>query len=298
MESFTLVDANYLVNRSVHKGLNLKTSFGLVTGGVLLFLKSLWYFKDLGKPILVFDGGKAEFRKKLFPGYKIREKNESLSKIFEFTFGTLQDIVPKMGFPVIRIVGSEADDVIYILAKELRSNFKITVVSEDEDFFQTLKLDIEVFLPRKDETWTRELFVKKWGFEPEYFSIWKALIGDTSDKIPGVPSLGIRKNKDLKNKFLVASYIINHLNSPSLEALFDFTEHDQIAGQKIRDYFSLIKRNYLLVDLEHTDVTSDVVLKSLREASCLALPDYNYIHEVFKKLEFSSLGKWLTYLSL
>jgi len=297
MESFTLIDANYLVNRSVHKGLNLKSSTGLPMGGVFLFLKSLWYFKDLGRPLLIFDGGKAEFRKKLFPEYKIREKDESLQNIFTFTFETLQDLAPKMGFPVIRIKECEADDVIYILAKELSSEFKITVISEDEDFFQLLKLDVEIFLPRKDETWTRESFVKKWGFEPEYFGIWKALVGDTSDKIKGVPSLGFRKIKDLKNKFLVASYIIKNLKAPNLESLWEFAETDQTVGPKLKEHFLLVKRNYLLVDFDHTDVSSEVVLSTLREASRSATVDYNYVFNIFKTLEFSSLTKWLSYLS-
>lgn len=297
MESITLIDGNYLCHRSVHKGLNLKSSTGLPTGGIFLFLKSLWYFKELGRPIIIFDGGKAAFRKKLLPEYKVREKDESLISIFTFTFETLQDLAPKMGMPVIRIKGAEADDVIYILSKELKDDFKITVVSEDEDFLQLLKLDIEIFHPRKDETWTRESFTKKWGFAPEYFSIWKAMIGDASDKIPGVPNLGFRKIKELKNKFLVASYIINHLNSPGLEALWNFTEYDQIVGPKIKEHFSLVKRNYLLVDFDLSDVSSETVLHSLREASHLAALNYDYVYDTFKKLEFSSLARWLSYLA-
>ena len=297
MESLTLIDGNYLCHRSIYKGLNLKNSTGLSTGGVFLFLKSLWYFKELGRPIVIFDGGKAAFRKKLLPEYKVREKNESLMGIFSFTFETLQDLLPKMGIPVIRLKASEADDVIYLLAKELKDDFKITVVSEDEDFLQLLKLDIEIFHPRKDETWTRKLFTEKWRFDPEYFSIWKAMIGDTSDKIPGVPNLGFRKIKGLKNKFLVASYIINHLNSPGLEALWDFTEYDQIVGPKIKEHFSLVKRNYLLVDFDHSDVSSEIVLSSLRESSRMAALDYTYTYNIFKKLEFSSLSKWLSYLA-
>ncbi len=297
MESIALIDANYLSHRSVHKGLNLKSSTGLATGGVFLFLKSLWYFKDLGKPILIFDGGKAEFRRKLLPEYKVREKNEALISMFTFTFEILQNIVPKMGMPVIRIKGAEADDVIYIMAKELKDDFKITVVSEDEDFLQLLKLDIEIFHPRKDETWTRESFTKKWGFAPEYFSIWKAMIGDASDKIKGIPSLGIRKEKELKNKFLVASYVIKNLKSPGLESLWEFCITDLPVGPKIKEHFSLVKRNYLLVDFDHSDVSSETVLHSLRESSRLAAINYEYVYDTFKKLEFSSLARWLSYLA-
>lgn len=297
MDSLAVIDGNFLVNRSVHKGLNLKSSTGLPTGGIFFFLRSLWFLKDLGRLILVFDGGKAEFRKNLLPEYKVRKKDESLTPIFTFSFEILQDLVLKMGIPSVRIKGAEADDVIYVITKELSRDFKVTVVSEDEDFLQLLKMDVEVFHPRKDETWTRESFVKKWGFEPEYFSIWRALVGDTGDKILGVPNLGFRKIKKLSNKFLVASYIINHLNSPSLEALYDFAEQDQIVGPKIKEHFSIVKRNYLLIDLDHSKISSDDVLKSLREASQLATIDYNYVYKVFKKLEFSSLGNWLTYLS-
>lgn len=296
---YSLVDANYLAHRSVYKGSHLHTSQGIPTGGVFIFLKSLWFLRDLSQNmILVFDGGHSPFRKEIFPGYKVRDEKElKTQKILKFTFDTLLSITPKLGFPTLRIDQTEADDVLYLLAKHLCS-WGIIALSGDDDFLQFTKLDIPVYNPRTDELWDKERFTKEWGFAPEYFSLWKALVGDISDKIPGIPRLGCRKIPELSDKWKVSKFVIGQLKEPTIMALADWAyANPEPVGNKIINNFAMIKRNYLLMDLDNSEVSLDLVLEELKSATEIAKKDLNFMMKIFKDLEFKELAQWLTYLS-
>jgi 5'-3' exonuclease len=297
---YSLVDANYLAHRSVYKGSHLQTSQGIPTGGIFIFLKSLWYLRELGNEmILVFDGGHSPYRKVLYLEYKVRDEKElKIQKILKFTFDTLMDITPKLGFPTLRMEQTEADDVLYLLAKHMRT-WGIIALSGDDDFLQLTKLDIDVYNPRTDEHWNREKFTKEWGFAPEYFSLWKSLVGDDSDKILGVPRLGMgKKFPELGDKWKAAPYIIKQLKEPSLSGLYDWAvANPDPLGNKIINHFQIVKRNYLLMDLDHCEVSLDSVLEELKISTQKAEKNLGYITKIFKDLEFKELAMWLTYLS-
>jgi 5'-3' exonuclease len=297
--NYSLMDANYLAHRSVYKGSHLTTSQGIPTGGIFLFLKSLWHLKDLGQNIiLVFDGGHSPYRKQIFPGYKVREpKDIKVQKMLDFTFDMLMNITPKLGFPTLRIDNTEADDVLYLLAKHLRT-WGIIVLSGDDDFLQFTKLDIDVYNPRTDELWNRERFTRDWGFPPEFYSLWKSLVGDDSDKIPGVPRLGCRKPIELGDKWKVAPYVIQQLKHPNLYELWCWAQNNPVPiGKKIIDHFQEIKRNYILMDLDQSEVSLDSVLEGLKFSKSIAEKNLGYMTKLFKDLEFKELAQWLTYLS-
>lgn len=297
---YALVDANYLAHRSVYKGSHLQTSQGIPTGGIFLFLKSLYNIKDLAeKTILVFDGGHSPMRTEIYPGYKVKDKPDlKIQKMLQFTFDMLLEITPKLGFPTLRVDRTEADDVLYLLSKHMRT-WGIVAVSGDDDFLQFTKLDIDFYNARTDEWWNRERFTKEWTFSPEYFSLWKSLVGDDSDKILGVPRLGMgKKIPELSDKWKAAPSIIRQLKEPTLASIYEWAlDNSEPLGQKIINHFEIVKRNYLLVDLDQTDASLDTVLESLKSATESAKRDRDSMIKIFKEMEFKELANWITYLS-
>jgi len=297
MISLALLDANYMARRAVHTRKGLQSSFGLPTGGVYFFLNTLWSLLNLGSPILVFDGDRSPFRKAIFPEYKNKEKDPKFEEEAQFTFQVLDTLLPKMGLTSVKIPNAEADDVLYILTKHFTESFDVVVVSDDKDYFQFIKLGAILYQPMKGLYWDREKFKEAWGFYPEYFSLWRSMVGDTSDKIPGVSNLGIRNLEGLSKKELVSTYVVQQLKEPSLEALVDWSEKNpHPIGKRIISNLAIIKRNYLLIDLDQSDVSHDQVIDSFMAAKAKAKLDLKFVEKVFKSLEFKD-NKWLSHLS-
>lgn len=306
MDRIALVDGNHLVNRVCFKGLNLTTSTNIPSGGVYLFLKSLLYIKEnYGNPIVVFDGGHAEFRKSLLPGYKVKEKKEQtvepnpestevrLAETFSLAFGLLPKLLPMLGVPTLRIDGEEADDILYLLTKIYAEKFPsaiISAVSEDEDYhqFMTLSENVRIIQPIKKLEFDRATFMKTYGFPVQYHTIFKALQGDDSDKIPGIR--GIAEG--------TAGKIVAQLTQPTLECLYTWSYgSNNSLNQKVLLNWDTVKRNYHLIDLRNIALTESEVQTCLDNAMVHALPDLNKVTEIFTRLEFKSLSKWISLIS-
>ena len=300
--SIAILDGHYQLHRSLYsKGSELTTSTGLPSGATYVFLKMLWNFKDLGQPIVVFDApaARSKFRREIYPKYKDRTdeniteekrlEREETSKLFNYGINTLKQILPKMGIPVVTLPEQEGDDVVYRLAEYFSAKGEqVWAVSDDKDYLQLMNLNnVKVFQPMKDAYWDKEKFSTDYGFDIKYFTLFKAMMGDDSDKIDGIPGIGDK----------TAAKIIKELQQPNLESLLNWANAgEKNLHTKIKENFQIVKRNLNLVDLSLMTLDLQDVITTYEKAKSETSYDVQFIVEQFKKYEFNTFSNWLTWV--
>ncbi len=192
-ERVVLVDGSALVYRAyfaipphltTRDGTHTNATFGFAT-----MFKKLFAGKRPSLGAVIFDAPGQTFRQKKYPQYKTQrppmpdEMREQLKNI---------DLVVRANrFPMLRIPGWEADDVIGTLARQARElGHEVVIVSSDKDFAQLIGDGVRMHDTIKDVVYDRELVKKKWGVWPEQMVDYLALMGDASDNIPGVAGIG------------------------------------------------------------------------------------------------------------
>jgi len=199
MAKWLLVDGFNLAYRCFHALPELTRSDGFPTGALHGWVKSLWKFADLEKPeatLVFFDLGGAQDRLALHPEYKAQraEMPEALRQQIE----PLKQLTRAMGLVGIEQDGVESDDLLAAQAAALaRAGHDVIIVSSDKDFAQLVDDRIKILLPPPsanpklgwrtlDANGVRE----KFGVPPEQIADYLALVGDTSDNIPGISGVG------------------------------------------------------------------------------------------------------------
>jgi 5'-3' exonuclease len=196
----------FLRSFSVVNRVNLS---GNDVGGLIGFLKSLGHSIKLLSPtrvIIVFDGeGGSVNRKYLYNQYKANrdtgrimnyksfnnKDDEDTSKYNQIT--RLIDYLQYLPITLMSFDKLEADDVIGYLAGKVYNEYddsKLFIMSSDNDFMQLVNDRVNVFSPTKKKIYGVENVVEDFGIHPDNFLIYKTLVGDTSDNIPGVSGLG------------------------------------------------------------------------------------------------------------
>jgi DNA polymerase-1 len=296
---YFIVDGNYLLWRNVHKLKHLTNSDGFSTGPTFGFLKSLHKYLEFGEPIVVFDGGRAKWREELYPEYKKRIKSpkvegeEDTSKYFDCAFQILEELLPKMGIPTIKMAGQEADDVIFRLGQNIFNNGnKVTVISDDEDYLQMVSHGMEVFRAMKDEYYTLNNFSNYKEVSPNQFIFWKCLMGDDSDNISGIKGIGpvaaTKIIKQLPDKQTSFFDIVGLINKDKLE------DKNLI---KLKENFNIFKRNLELMDLSRCKISNTEVQTAYIESQLQSKPDFDFVVNKFKQLEFRTISLWFIFVS-
>lgn len=206
-----LVDANNLVTRCHYANPTQTSRSGKPTGAVFGFIQSVMkILKDVRARamLIVWDGGRSQERMKVWPEYKANRK--ARHAVYEQGRVLRDDIVPNLGVPQVRVASEEADDLIGVAVAGLNQRFKAeacVIISADRDFYMLIDEDTSVFNPmamRWDKK--RGLMITSANFRdvtglpsPEHYLDFKALVGDTSDNIPGVPGIGEKTATELIN---------------------------------------------------------------------------------------------------
>jgi DNA polymerase-1 len=187
-----LVDGSSYLFRAYHALPPLTTSDKKPTGamkGVIAMLKRL--AKDYaGSPIaVVFDAKGRSFRNDLYPAYKANRP--SMPDDLRQQIAPTHDIIRALGLPLLIIDGVEADDVIGTLAQEATQTKRDVVIStSDKDIAQLVSDHVTLVNTMTDTRLDRAGVFEKFGVPPELMIDYLALMGDTSDNIPGVPGVG------------------------------------------------------------------------------------------------------------
>ncbi|MEW6329991.1 MAG: DNA polymerase I [Pseudomonadota bacterium] len=274
-----LVDGSSYLYRAFHAMPNLSNSRQEPTGavyGVTNMLRRLLKDYDPEQVAVVFDAPGKTFRDDIYPEYKAHRP--AMPDELRGQIGPIHDIVRAMGLPLLMIEGVEADDVIGTLARAAAAEGRATVISTgDKDMAQLVDGHVRLVDTMKDAEYDRAAVLEKFGVPPERIIDYLALVGDTSDNIPGVPGVGPKT---------AAKWLQEY---GSLDAVM--AQADKVpgkAGESLR-----ASLGHLPLARELATIKCDVDLKLAPGDLRRSAPDEARLRELFSRLEFKT---WLAEL--
>ncbi|MFZ5858521.1 MAG: DNA polymerase I [Chloroflexota bacterium] len=192
-----------------------QTSKGEPTAGTYGFARELVRILELEKPeylAVAFDTGKT-FRDKLYPEYKATR--EKMPDDLRTQIERIRQIVDAFNIPRLEMEGYEADDVLGTIARQVAAQgLGVKIITGDRDLLQLVGDRTAVYIAGDDKTYItpEDVQASKFGVRPEQVVDYKAIVGDTSDNIPGVPGVGEKTALGLLNKFKTLDEIYAHLD--------------------------------------------------------------------------------------
>jgi DNA polymerase-1 len=189
---FILVDGSSYLFRAYHALPPLTNSKGEPTGAVVGVLNMLRKLLEEYQPehvAVIFDAPGGSFRNQLYDQYKANRP--PMDEELRCQIQPLHDIIRAMGLPLLMIEGVEADDVIGTLATQATEQGMNTLISTgDKDLAQLVNDRVTLINTMSDKLTDRDGVMEKFGVTPEQIVDYLALVGDSSDNIPGVPKCG------------------------------------------------------------------------------------------------------------
>lgn len=215
MKKLVLIDGNSLLNRAYYATKSLTTREGIPTNAVFGFTKLLLkIISDLhpDRLIVAFDLKAPTFRHKMYDEYKATRK--PMPDDLAVQVGMLKELLHSMNIAMCEKEGFEADDLVGTLSHKF-SDVKSIIITGDKDSYQLIDEYTDVYLTKTGVSdllkLTSENFVRQIGYEPCRVIDMKALMGDSSDNIPGVPGIGEKTAFLLVSKYGDLNTIYEHL---------------------------------------------------------------------------------------
>ncbi len=198
MDKLVLIDGHSILNRAFYGVPDLTNSEGLHTNAVYGFLNIMFKILEEEKAdhlAVAFDLKDPTFRHEMFEAYKGTRK--PMPEELHQQVALMKEVLAAMGVPILTLPGYEADDILGTVAKRSqREGIEVSVVSGDRDLLQLADEHIKIRIPKTSRGGTEvhdyfpEDVKREYQVTPEEFIDVKALMGDASDNIPGVPSIG------------------------------------------------------------------------------------------------------------
>lgn len=194
-------------------GASLITASGMPTGALYVFTQMLVRLHRTIKPeriVVVFDAPGRTFRKELHEGYKAtrRETPDDLKPQLPF----FSEITRALRWPVLSVPGVEADDVIATLVTRARARgWAATIFSADKDVMQLVADDVEMIDSLRNVTYDAAGVRAKHGVDPGQLRDFLALVGDTSDNVPGMKGIGKITASKLLGKYGTLDELLAHI---------------------------------------------------------------------------------------
>lgn len=243
--------------------------------------------KNKGRFIVAFDTTKSERRLKLYPEYKAGRKTSLTPEEYEEFKKNLNafiKILKNMNITVLEGNGYEADDYIAITTQMLK-RFHVYIHSTDQDFLQLVNQRVSVIKPESNgeyTTITHDNFFEIVGVPPQFFVDFKAMVGDTSDNIPGIHGIGkgtaTKYINEYGNYYDIVDALKPKLNEKAKSKQPSKTEMKIIEG--VKDFELAMQ----LVDLSL--VYKDITLKNLvREKVENTKQDMNAVLEALSEID-------------
>lgn len=276
MEKFVLIDGNSLLNRAYYATPVFSTRNGMPTNAVFGFIKLLFKILDDVKPeylVVAFDMKAPTFRHKMYSEYKANRKG--MPDELAIQLEPLQNLLRAMKVSICKKEGVEADDIIGTLSNKY--DVHSYIYTGDRDSFQLVDNKTDVYFTRRGVSDLQKLnienFKSETGIEPSQVIDLKALMGDKSDNIPGVPGIGEKTAYELLAKYGTLDEIyenIGYLKGATREKIMNNRELAELSYK-----LATIDRNCgVEINLE----------------DCKAPIKYNSeVKKLFTDLEFNSL---------
>lgn len=214
-----VIDGNSIVNRAFYAIRILSTKDGQFTNGIYGFMNILIKLREECNPdrvAIAFDLKAPTFRHEMYSEYKAGRKG--MPDELRSQMPILKKLLTLLGYTVVEKEGFEADDILGTLSATCKGEDKCFIATGDRDSLQLISDNTSVLLAStkmgKATTvlYDKEKLMDEYGVEPKGMIEIKALMGDSSDNIPGVPGIGQKTAGDLIKNYKSIDYIYNHLD--------------------------------------------------------------------------------------
>ena len=218
---FLIIDGNSILNRAFYGIRVLTNSQGVPTNALTGFTNTLLMLKKDIAPdriAISFDLKAPTFRHKRYDGYKANRKGMPEELAAQLPY--IKKIIEYMGITILEKEGYEADDIIgTVSAICARNNVECFISTGDRDSFQLVndKVTVRLAKTKGDVLYTPEVIMEEYGVTPKQMIEVKALMGDTSDNIPGVPGIGEKTALALIKDFGSVDGVYENIDSDKIK---------------------------------------------------------------------------------
>lgn len=219
MSKLILVDAHSYLHRAYHALPPLTTSQGQPVNAVYGFIRMIFKLIAENRPeymVICFDAAGPTFRHQLYSEYKATRKETEENLRVQFPLS--REIVDTFGLASFEVSGYEADDLIATLAGQAgKQDFEVLIVSGDKDILQMVDEKTKVLNEMQKVLYDSKKVKEKWGVEPSKLVDVLALMGDSSDNVPGVPGVGEKTAVKLIQDFGSVDGLMQNLDKLSVK---------------------------------------------------------------------------------
>ncbi len=275
-----VIDGNSIANRAYYGLRMLNAPDGTPTNAVFGFLNILHKLTSDEKPdalCVTFDLKAPTFRHLKYDGYKAQRK--PMPEDFAVQMPILKDVLDAMNIPRYELEGWEADDLLGTIAAKCKAGgVECVIVTGDKDSFQLIgNASVLHVKSRMGKTETilyeRDRFFEEYGFEPLHLIDLKALMGDTSDNIPGVAGIGEKTAMELIQRFADINSIYESLSELDIK-------------DSVRKKLDTGKESaYMSYDL--ATIRCDAPIEFSPHDNLIRLPDNDRLYSIFMRLGFA-----------
>ncbi|MDY0084191.1 MAG: DNA polymerase I, partial [Ignavibacteriaceae bacterium] len=279
---FVIIDAMALAYRGYYAFINrpLTTSHGEPTSAVFGFINQLIKVLEDQKPdyiAVAFDSKEKTFRHEKYEAYK--SSRQAMPEDMIPQIQKIKDIVQALNIPLYIFPGYEADDIIGSAVRIAeKKGFTSYAVTPDKDYFQLISDKVFIIRPGKksDEAilYDTQKVIDELGFEPKYMIDYLAIVGDSSDDIPGVKGIGPKGAVPLIQKFGTLEKIYQHIN--------------EIDKAGIKSKLESGKDSALL-SKELATIYCEVPIDFNFDDSRFSVPDFEKLKQLLFDLEFKTI---------
>ena len=281
-EKIVLIDGHSILNRAFYGVPDLTNSEGLHTNAVYGFLNIMFKILDEEKPeylTVTFDVHAPTFRHEMYADYKGTRK--PMAEELRQQVPVIKDVLKAMNIEIIEQAGLEADDLLGTISRMCEDKgMDVSIISGDRDTLQLATDHVKIRIPKTKqgktevEDYNAGDVKERYGVTPEEFIDVKALMGDASDNIPGVPGVGEK----------TATKIIQDYQS--IENAYEHADEIKPprASKNLKEYWEQAKLSKVLATINtHAEIDFDV------EKARHGNPYTKEAHEIFKRLQFKNM---------
>ena len=278
-----ILDGNSVINRAFYGVRPLTTREGLFTNGIYGFLNILEKVRSEEKPdalCVAFDLHGPTFRHLQYEGYKATR--HGMPEELAMQMPVMKQVLSAMNIPIYECQGWEADDVIGTVSRICSERgCECVILTGDRDSLQLVDDKVTVKLVRTQggqtvtQNYTPQVFREEYGMEPIRLIDLKALMGDSSDNIPGVAGVGPKTATDLLKKF------------ETLDGVYENLTPQNMKGKLFEKLTNGKDSAYLSYDL--ATIRRDAPIDFIPEGNLIAEPKRKELYDLFMKLEFQKL---------
>jgi len=243
-------------------------------GGIYGWFKNIFYNAerfDIDNIIFVLDGRKSKHSKRIiFPEYKLnRPKIIDMGLFDQYKF--MLEILKDLEIKVLNYEDFEADEVIALFSQKLSIDNKVLILTNDKDYLQLIKENVSILMLYPFETVlfnNREEVFNRIGIYPEQVVDFLSISGDSSDNIPGIPSIGPITTKKLLKQYGNLENIYNNLTELKIKHQDLFNSYKE----ELKIYNKMIDLSNVIVNINWVEVNEYLIQTNVSDfkRKCLA----------------------------